>query len=223
MKLILRVPIELLKTQQKDLVTLLRLGAGVNAMETIIRLLLRVERNESSATARLARQHCIFSALAHLREIVKTVEAEGFVDRFLELVEKGIEFSAVRALALNEVRALLSPTPPDSGNPLLKIRDKVAFHWDPGPFRSLLATDDIVIDLLTVDGDQKPDRIFAASAYAIAQFALEEVPADSRTPEDLSSALTSAVALLGHALEAAFLGLIVDAGGIPPTKYLVRG
>jgi hypothetical protein len=56
MKLTLRVPKDLLKPHRNDLVMLLRLGAGVNAFETTVRLLVQVGGG-GSGTAQLSRVH----------------------------------------------------------------------------------------------------------------------------------------------------------------------
>ena len=176
-------------------------------MEATVRLLLQVGK-DSSPTTQLSGVHLFCAALAYFREIVKTIEREKYEDRLFELVEKGLEFSPMKDLSLTEVRPLLSPTHPEiGGNVLLKIRNQIAFHWDPGPFKSLLDhPENEVVDLWTVGGERTLDRIFAASAHAMVQF-VYEVPHDGTTVEDLSEALVNAVALIGHALESAFLGV----------------
>jgi hypothetical protein len=222
-KMTLRVPKALLASQRKDVVVLLRLGAGVNAMEAMVRLMLRVGSEEQSAIDAVSRVQSFTAALAYLREIVKTIEGARYVDRFFELVQKGLPFSPATDLPLSEVRPLLSSTHPDiGGNVLLKIRDKIAFHWDPGPFEALL-DEPGSIDFFIIDGAPNLDRIFAASAYAVAGFALR-VPLDGKSVADFSVALNRAVELVGHALEAACLGLIVETdASVPPTNYLVAG
>ena len=91
------------------------------------------------------------------------------------------------------------------------------FHWDPEAFRRLIeASQSQVVDLWTVSGES-PDRIFAASAYAIAPFTLE-VPSEGKSAEAFMNVLVQAVAVIGHVLESAFIGLVVEAGEKAPTK-----
>jgi hypothetical protein len=165
--------------------------------------------------------HLLTAGVAYLRELVKMVEYERYVDRFIELVAKGSTFGVVQP-NIDQVRAMLSSShPATGGNPLLRIRDKVAFHWDAAPFQALI--DDarnIEIELFTVDGDVELDRIFSASAHASAQLVYES-SVERSTLEDLVGALVEAVAFLGHALECAFFGLIAEVGEENPRKYLL--
>jgi hypothetical protein len=216
--LTLRAPHSLFKEHEHDLVTLLRLGAGVNALESNSRLLLKVGTGASEVD-QLARMHTVCTGLGCLGELVKMVLNEKFIDRLFDLAAKGLPFSPVK-VDLDEGRRLLSPDHADGGNVLLRVRDKIAFHWDPHAFRELFKTSEgEVIDLWTVSGDP-PDRMFTSSAYAIAKFTLE-VP-DDRTAEDFVAMFARAVATIGHVLEAAFLGLLVDAGEADPRVYLLK-
>lgn len=214
-RLTLRIPRDLLTSKRNDLVVLLRIGAGVNALEATARLLRDAGHDQSSAT-QLNRLHLFLSALAYLREIVNTISKTGYEDRLFELVEKGTPFAPVK-VATSDVRPLLSTSHPEiGGNVLLKIRDKVAFHWDAEPFKAFLDSPDrLSFDIFTVDGEPL-DRVFTSSAHAHAQFAFE-VPFSGTTPEDWMERLIEAVALVGHALESAFLGLIAEVDS-PPTK-----
>ena len=220
MKLTLRVPVSLLKGQQRDLEMLLRLGAGVNAIESSSRLLVKVGP-AASEVDRLSRMHCACTGLAYFGELVLTIKNGGYLDRLVELAAKGLEFSPI-PVSLDEGRALLSPDRPGvGGNVLRKVRDRVTFHWDPGAFRDLLnQSQGQAIDLWTVSGDP-PDRLFTASAYAVAQFTLD-VPTDGQTADDVMRVFLSAVTVVGHVIEAAFIGLLVEAGETQPTKYFVK-
>jgi hypothetical protein len=218
MKLTLRAPSDLLKNQESDLVKLLRLGAGVNALESSSRLLVKVGPGPSEID-KLSRMHTVCTGLACLGELVRLLKDEKFLDRLIDLAAAGMPFTPIQ-VSVDEGRALLSPNHPDGGNALMKVRDKIAFHWDPHAFRELLkANAGGVLDLWAVSGDPL-DRMFTASAHAIAQFTLA-VP-DDRSAEDFIGVFLHAVTVIGHVLEAAFLGLLVEAGAINPARYLVK-
>ena len=218
MRLTLRVPLRLLKGQQDDLVTLLRLGAGVNAVESSSRLILKLGPAPSEVD-QLSRMLCVCNGLASFRELVTTIQKANYLDRLLELAAKGLAFSPVH-VSLDKGRELLSPEHPDAGgNSLSRLRNKVTFHWDPEPFRALLTdSDGRVIDVWTISGEP-PDRMFTASAYAIAQHTLET---SSQTAEGFMELFLDAVTVVGHVLESAFIGLLIEAGETDPRKYFVK-
>jgi hypothetical protein len=217
MKVTLRVPQELLTSKRRDLVMLLRIGAGVNAMEATNRMLAWVPKGDSSAI-QLGRVHLFLAAVAYLREIVKTIENERYDERLFELVEKGAPWAPL-PVSIADVRPLLSSKHPEiGGNVLLKIRDRVAFHWDSGPFASWLDIEG-PLDLWTVDGEL-PDRVFAASAQALGQF-VSGVPVTGTTVVDLIDRLYEASLQVGSALESAFVGLVSEVAA-DPRRYLVR-
>ena len=70
---------------------------------------------------------------------------EGCEARLWELVRGGVESQRVEFGAdLDEAQALLSPGHPDiGGHVLLKVRDKIGFHWDPQPFSQFLDDTDV--------------------------------------------------------------------------------
>jgi hypothetical protein len=63
--------------------------------------------------------------------------------------------------------------------------------------------------------------MFTASAYAIAQFTLD-VPAEGKTAEDFIKTFEHAVTIVGHVLESACLGLLIEAGETQPMKFFVK-
>jgi hypothetical protein len=164
---------------------------------------------------------CVCNGLSFFRELVTTIDKKKYLDRLLQLAGRGLEFSPIK-VSLDEGHELLSPEHPDvGGNPLLKVRDKIAFHWDPEAFRRLIeASRGQAIDLWTVSGEPL-DRIFTASAYAIAQFTLE-VPSEGKSAQDFMNVFVHAVAVIGHVLESAFIGLLIEAGENAPAKYFVK-
>lgn len=216
MKLSLRAPVDLLQRCPDDLNMLLRLGAAVNALESNARLLVKLGPPNSDIE-KLSGTHCLLMGLAHLRELVRTIELAGYLDRLLALAEKGMPFSPI-GVSLDEARTLLSPGHPEL--PLSRVRNKVAFHWDPVPFQtSVNAARGKNIDLWAVSGEP-PDRMFVGSAYAIAEFVLD-VPVGT-TAEGFMKTFLDAVTSIGHLLEAAFLGILVEVGEPKPSKYFVK-
>lgn len=221
MRVTLRAPLNLLlQGHQSDLVLLLRLGGGSNAIEASARLLLKVGPGTSEVD-KLSRMLCVLNGLASFRELVTTIHKANYLDRLMDLAAKGLPFSPIQ-VSLEKGRELLSPDHPDvGGNALLRIRDKVTFHWDPHPFRDFLAAAEAEgrpIDLWTVSGET-PERIFAASAYAIAQ---ETLGTTDLTAEKFMELFFDAVTVIGHVLESAFIGLLIEAGETDPRKYFVK-
>src|SRR5262249_40299888 len=124
-------------------------------------------------------------------------------------------------VSVEQGRVLLSPGHPDvGGDALLKVRDKISFHWDPHAFRELVAASQSgVLDLWTVSGEPL-GRVFTSAAHAIAQFTLNV--ASDGDAEKFVGGLLSAVTTIGHVVEAACLGLILETGEADPRKYILR-
>lgn len=80
------IPIALIRERRKDAVMLLRIGAGVNAMEATLRLLLLIDNSDDRPATKLSRLQAPVAAVGYLREIVKMIEAENYEARFWELV-----------------------------------------------------------------------------------------------------------------------------------------
>lgn len=204
-----RVPKAALRSHRDDVILLLRLGAGINAMDALARALVRAGTARTLA-ASVDRQQLFIAALAYLGEFVKRISESNYLDRFCALVQAGVAFTAV-PVGIDDVRLLLSPAANGAGEyeGLLKVRDKVAFHWNRRPFADTF--DDPrsdVVDFWTIDGTP-PERTFASSAYAIAELVMG-VPI-----EDLVTRLENAIGILGHAVEAACSGLAAEAGEDP--------
>src|SRR5207249_2047673 len=130
-------------------------------------------------------------------ELVRTIELEHYLDRLLELAAKGMAFSPIR-VELDQARILLSPGHPEL--PLSRVRNKVTFHWDPVPFRNSVQAARGDFDLWAVSGEPM-ERMFAASAYAIAEFVLD-VPVGT-TADGFMKTFLDAATTVGHVLEAA--------------------
>jgi hypothetical protein len=202
---------------------LLRLGAGVNALETMLQLMIRISPG-NSLPSQMWRLHAFITAVAYFREIVTTIEKEGYENRLFELADKGAPFAKPFKLTVSELRPFLSPTHPRlGGNALLRIRDKVAFHWDREPFRLFVERSKAAtLDLFEVSvEDDNFARIFSASAHALSAFYLQ-APTAHETRDQLAD-LEQVGLGVGHLLECAFLGLIVECGEPRPTKYLIEG
>ena len=134
MRMALRVPKGLLTSHRKDVLMLLRIGAGVNSMEAEARALMRVPRDGASVSW-VDGQILLLEGIAHFGEIVKRVKKAEYLDRFCELSGKGLPFHPAAqemGVTLNEVRVLLSPLeqPATRDRALLRVRDRVSFHWD---------------------------------------------------------------------------------------------
>lgn len=111
--------------------------------------------------------------------------------------------------------------PEIGGNVLLKIRDKVGFHWDPQPFQSFVddpETSDVVI--WETDGTRNLDRIFRGSADAMSRFFFG-LPGEEKPIQELFPLIIQAHGLVGKVIEAAVIGLILESGE-DPKKYWVQ-
>lgn len=208
------LPDSVRKTRRKDVVVLLRLAAGVNAMESTLRLLIRHGDDDGTPAAELARVHSVFAAISYLREIVKTVEKEKFEGRLWALVDVAVQNGADIGMDMGEARLLLSPAHPQiGGDVLLKVRDKVGFHWDPQPFEAFL--DDPETATVTIfegEGHLILDRVFKSSADAMARW-LGEIGGDNLNA--LLERCVVAHGAAGRVVEAAFIGLIMESGEDP--------
>ena len=127
-------------------------------------------------------------------------------------VQNGVELGR----ELDDARLLLSPPHPEIGGPvLLKVRDKIGFHWDPQPFVAFLDNPDVSeVTVYETDGRKHIDRIFRASADAMAGYFLS-IGGEGVQPRDVFRPLVEAHGTVGKVLEAAWLGLIIDAGNDP--------
>lgn len=198
----------------------------MNAMEASLRLMLKLEEDDDSPAAKLGRAHSVFAAIGYLREIVKMIDREGWDAKFWQLVDVGVSNGFDLSTSIAEARALLSPEHVDiGGNVLLKIRDKIAFHWDPQPFEAFL-DDSETTDVVFVEfgSDKKLDRIFRAAADATSSWFLTLSPdRDAAIPmTDLIPAILAAHGAVGDVTEAALAGMLVEAGE-DPLKYLIEG
>ena len=216
------LPVALVKRLGPDAVMLLRIGAGVNVMEASQRLMLQIDDNDRPA-AMLCRVHSALAAIAYWREIVKMIERERFDERLWALVQRAIQQGFDLGLPLSEARSLLSPSHPDIGGPaLLKVRDKISFHWDPQPFQSFIddaQTTEVIV--WESDGDRNTDRIFRASSDALARF-LVEIAGSENALKGLLPLVAKAQGLAGKVVEAGFVGLLIE-GGEDPHTYWNRG
>jgi len=198
---------------------LLRIGAGVNAMEVSQRLMLQVGRADNRPVTMLAQVHCALAGIAYWREIVKMIEKE-YKGRLWELVQIGVGCGPQPSLSVPEAMALLSTAHPElGGEPLKKIRDKIGFHWDLKPFQAYLDdpdTRDVVF--LESDGGHNAERIFRASSDATAHF-FSAIPGSGGSWTDLLPLLAKAQGLGGQVVEAALFGLIIEAGEDPRTYW----
>jgi hypothetical protein len=213
------VPSEVLNSNADDAAMLLRIGAGVNAMEASLRHILSLGDTDEAPATQLARVHCVVAAVGYLREIVKTIERERFASRLWGLVDTGITGGVMMSVPREEAESLLSPENEQIGGlVLLKVRDKVGFHWDPQPFAAFVAgqaAEDTT--LIEFGGGRKIDRIFRASADAVSRWFLG-LAADgdeSLTMEQLLPAVVRAQLTLGDVLEAAWTGFVIQAGRDP--------
>lgn len=216
------LPRDFFDAHRNDVVMLLRLGAGANAMEATLRLMLSLDESDDSPRTKLARVHSALAAIAYLREIVKTIEAEKYEDRLWTLVHAAVDNGFELGSPVADARVLLSPIHPDiGGNILLKIRDKVGFHWDPQPFKAFLDDPEVTeANVWEADGEKILNRIFRASADAISRF-FGKLPGPDKTLEDLLGPILEAHGVVGKVVEAAFIGLIVESGE-QPEKYWVQ-
>jgi hypothetical protein len=216
------LPRTFLQAHRVDAVMLLRLGAGANAMEATLRLLLSVPEDDDTPQAKLARVHSVLAAVAYLREIVKTIEKAEYQDRLWALVQIAVDEGFELASPIADARLLLSANHPDiGGNALLKLRDKVGFHWDPQPFQAFLDDPELTeAHILEAGGKKVIERIFGASAEATARF-FGTLSGTDGSFTDLLELTLKAQFLVGEVVEAAFIGLIVEAGE-DPQKYLIE-
>jgi hypothetical protein len=142
------VPIELLRKRNDDTVMLLRLNAGLNAMDLSIRLLFIVDQQSKQSqstemidlpTRRLF-AHTLLASVAYHGEIVKMLDKEKYLDRLCALAQTAIDHGFDLGRKLDEVKPLLTASDKASQaeDVLLRVRNKVTFHWDPEPFQAYI-------------------------------------------------------------------------------------
>lgn len=218
------LPSHIVNEHRSDAVMLLRIAAGVNAMEASLRLMLSLVEDDDSPAAKLGRAHSVFAAVGYLREIVKMIEREGWDARLWQMVDAGVSNGFVMSTSVTEARALLSPTHPDiGGNVLLKVRNKIGFHWDPQPFEAFLDDPDVTEAVFVEFGSEKKlDRIFRAAADAMSRWFLTLSPdRDTAVPmTDLIPAILAAHGVVGDVVEAAIAGMLAETGD-DPADYLI--
>jgi hypothetical protein len=219
------LPIEFIRAKRTDAIPLMRMMAGINAMESTLRLMLRLGDEESSQS-NLARLHCVTAAIGYFREIVKTLEKAKYDNRLWELVDRGLATGYALGLELSEAKKLLSHENPDiGGNVLLKLRDKVGFHWDSTPFD--LYVDDSDVKEFVIwesDGPRKMDRVFQGAADAVANwfFSLSSDGENKIPMGELIPKILSAQEIVSDVVEIAVAGLF-DEAGQDLTQYFVEG
>lgn len=101
------VPAAIVAQHRPDVVMLLRLGAGVNAMEASYRLMLRIGRTDNRQVTTLARSHCAFASIGYWRELVKMIQKEHYENRLWALVHRGVSCGLHRGEAILAARPLL--------------------------------------------------------------------------------------------------------------------
>jgi len=215
------LPVEFLRERRQDALALARIGAGINSLDSALRLMLMTGEADTPSVM-LARVHSLVAAIAYLREIGRTVERARYWDRLWELVEIGTRHGFSIGMPIEEVKALLSANNPDlEGTTLGRVRNKIGFHWDEQPFATFLDDEDVKEHVvLQFGGPKKYDRIFRSSADAVSNWlSLLATGGKPVSLTELSDPLLQAWDTFGDVLEAAYAGLLVEAAKDPADYF----
>ncbi len=196
---------------------LLRVGAGVNAMDASIRLMLMSAAGPQDAASRFSRTHGLLASIGYLGEVVRMLnpwKQPSLVPRFMTLLQHGVAGGHPIPCSLSEAQNLLSMEAASlAQNVLLKVRDKVGFHWDEEAFAAVVDDPDAVSHtLVQVDGDLMYHRIFYESAEAFSRYVKEIAGGDY---DALFIKTSEAQAAISDMVVAAWLGLLREAGEDP--------